>query len=69
MCKTKGAMVQKAIFIGKMCILKVGTSLTVWDLQVNQVRALSVPFSVSDFCVIQGKVLAIGDSAMKLLII
>ncbi|CAD8125252.1 unnamed protein product [Paramecium sonneborni] len=65
-CKTKGDMINKCLFIDKKCVIYQKQNLFEWDLVSNQCKQIPL-FKVYDFCIFQGKILAIGESTIKLI--
>ncbi|CAD8188501.1 unnamed protein product [Paramecium pentaurelia] len=65
-CKIKGDIINKCLFLDKKCVINQKQNLYEWDLLNNQCRQIPL-FKVYDFCIIQNKILAIGESTIKLI--
>ncbi|CAD8157837.1 unnamed protein product [Paramecium octaurelia] len=65
-CKTKGDLINKCLFLNQKCIINQKQNLFEWDLGSNQCKQIPI-FRVYDFCLVQNKILVIGESTIKLL--
>ncbi|CAK82780.1 unnamed protein product (macronuclear) [Paramecium tetraurelia] len=65
-CKTKGELINKCLFLNQKCIINQKQNLFEWDLSSNQCKQIPI-FKVYDFCLVQNKILVIGESTIKLL--
>ncbi|CAD8183561.1 unnamed protein product [Paramecium pentaurelia] len=65
-CKTKGDIINKCLFLNQKCIINQKQNLFEWDLVSNQCKQIPI-FKVYDFCLVQNKILVIGESTIRLL--
>ncbi|CAD8083195.1 unnamed protein product [Paramecium primaurelia] len=65
-CKTKGDLINKCLFLNQKCIINQKQNLFEWDLASNQCKQIPI-FKVYDFCLVQNKILVIGESTIRLL--
>jgi hypothetical protein len=54
-----------AIISDNLCVVHHYNNISVWNLKEHKVESVIAEFTVSDFCLLNGSLLMVGDSAMR----